>query len=121
MDSTITTTTAITATTAPAEESGQEKTSNPGGIASGAVGGAVFLAGNQRRGVPQQAYGEATIHNPTFDDSPAPASAEVDAESAYVPAVPGRAIVYDQGRLAGARNHALRDKWLSQQLANSHA
>lgn len=77
--------------------------------------------GNQRRGVPQQAYGEATIHNPTFDDSPAPASAEVDAESAYVPAVPGRAIVYDQGRLAGARNHALRDKWLSQQLANSHA
>ena len=119
-----------------------------GGIAGGAVGGAVFLiifgvlvyrcgrkkeleevrrrspppgARNQRRGVPQQAYGETTMQNPTFDDSPAPAYAEVDEEPAYESAVPGRAIIYAQGRLAGARDHTLRDKRLSQQLANSHA
>lgn len=142
-----TTSTAITATIASAEESGQEETSNVGGIAGGAFGGAVFLtifgvlvyrcgrkdleevrrrapppgARNQRRGVPQQAYGEATMQNPTFDDSPVPAYAEVDEEPAYVPAVPGRATIYDQGRLAGARDHSLRDKRLSQQLANSHA
>lgn len=143
-----TTSTKITAST---EESGQEKASNVGGIAGGAVGGAVFLTifgvlvyrcgrkkeleevrhrapppgarnqGNQRRGVPRQAYGEATMQNPTFDDSPAPAYAEVDEEPAYVSAVPGRAIIYDQGRLSGARDHALRDKRLLQQSANSHA
>eukprot|EP00729_Bicosta_minor_P023923 gene23923-15290_t len=147
-DSTITTPAAITATTAPAEESGQGKMIHVGGIAGGAVGGAVFLiifgvlvyrcgrkkeleevrrrapppgARNQRRGVPQQAYGETTMQNPTFDDSPAPAYAEVDEEPAYESAVPGRAIIYAQGRLAGARDHTLRDKRLSQQLANSHA
>lgn len=147
-DSTVTTTTAITATTALAEESGQEEMSNVGGIAGGAVGVAGFLtifgvlmyrcgrkkvleevrrrapppgARNQRRGVPQKAYGEATTQNPTFDDSPAPAYAEVDEEPAYVTAVPGRATIYDQGHLAGAGDHALRDKRLSQQLANSYA
>lgn len=140
--------TAITTTTVSAEESGQEETSNLGGIAGGTVGGAVCLAvlvfvayrcgrkkeleevrrrapppgaRNQRRGVPRQAYGEATTQNPTFDNSLAPVYAEVDEEPAYVTAVPGRATVYDQGHLAGARDHALRDKRLSQQLANSQA
>ena len=147
-----TTSTKITATTASAEESGQEETSNVSGIAGGTVGGAVFLAvlvfvayrcgrkkdlGEVRRrvdpprarneppggeaGVPQQVYGQTTTRNPTFDDLPAPAYAEVDEEPAYEPAAPGREIVYDLGRLAGARDHALRDKRLSQQLGNSHA
>lgn len=139
------TTTAITATTAPAEESTDERSSSVGAIAGGAVGVVVFMAvlvfvayrcgrkkdleevrrraeppsaRNQRPGVPQPAYGQTTMQNPTFD---APAYVEIDEEPAYEPAVPGREIVYDQGRLAGARDHALRDKRVSQQLRNSHA
>ena len=132
-----------------AEESTYEKKSSVGAIVGSALGGVAFLivfgsvayccgqresavkevrrraeplrTRNQQPDVPQPAYGQTVVQNPTFDDSPAPAYAEIDEEPVYEPAVPGREIIYDQGRLAGARDHVLRDKRLSQQLANSYA
>ena len=69
---------------------------------------------------PHVAYGQTTP-NPTFDnnDGPAPAYAEIDAEPAYESAVVGRASVYDMGYLAGAKDHALRDKRLAKQQNGS--
>ena len=68
---------------------------------------------NRQPGVP---YGETT-QNPTYNSAIQEANyAEILEESAYVQADPNRPELYDKGRLAGARDHALRDIRLSQQL-----
>lgn len=78
-------------------------------------------ARHQQPGVPQHACGETT-HNPTYAGMPpdSPAYPEIVVQPMYEPADPNRAVIYDKGRLAGARNHAIRDKRLAQQLDNPY-
>jgi hypothetical protein len=132
---------APTTTTASVEESGEEKKSNVRAVnvVVGVVGGLVFLVilsvvvhrwtrkdlgevrartrqprtRNQQPGVPYR----TTTQNPTYDRASQEANyAEILEESAYVQADPNRPEFYDKGHLAGARDHALRVKRLSQQL-----
>lgn len=68
---------------------------------------------------PQHAYGQTTP-NPSFNHEHAANQeatyAEIAEEPAYEPVDPNRPSVYDTGGLPGAKDHALRDMQLSQQL-----
>jgi len=68
---------------------------------------------------PQHAYGQTTP-NPSFNHDHAANQeatyAEIAEEPAYEPVDPNRPSVYDTGGLPGAKDHALRDMQLSQQL-----
>jgi hypothetical protein len=126
-----------------AEESPEEKKSNVGPIVGGALGGLVFLvalvfagyrccrkrdldevrARARRPNAPAQQpdlhkpYGKTTYRNPAYNVATLEDTyAEIAEDPAYEQSDPNRPGLYDKGFLPGARDHALRDKRLSQQL-----